>query len=150
MAFCSNCGSQVPDGASNCPNCGQALVAAAVPAPKVDLTDHTADFDAKDISENKVTAMASYLLGTVGIIISLLAASDSKFAGFHARQSLKLSIVNMLLLLATALLAWTFIVPLAGVICIGIVFVVRIICFVYVCQGKAKEAPIINKLPFLK
>ena len=37
-----------------------------------------------------------------------------------------------------------------GAVCIAILFVVRIICFFQVCSGKAKDAAIIGKLPFLK
>lgn len=112
--------------------------------------DHTADFDQEDISKNKVTAMAAYLLGTLGIIISLLAASDSPYASFHSRQALKLEIVAVLLGICSLVLCWTIVVPIAGFICMAIVFVVRIICFFQVCSGKAKDAAIIGSLPFLK
>lgn len=54
------------------------------------------------------------------------------------------------LLIVSAVLAFTFIVPIAGAVCIAILFVVRIICFFQVCSGKAKDAAIIGKLPFLK
>ena len=84
------------------------------------------------------------------IIIALLAAPQSKYAAFHSRQALKLDIVSTLLLLVSAVLAFTFIVPIAGAVCIAILFVVRIICFFQVCSGKAKDAAIIGKLPFLK
>lgn len=118
--------------------------------PAYDPADHTAEFDPEDISQNKVIAMAAYILGTVGIIIALLAAPQSKYAAFHSRQALKLDIVSTLLLIVSAVLAFTFIVPIAGAVCIAILFVVRIICFFQVCSGKAKDAAIIGKLPFLK
>ena len=118
--------------------------------PVYDPADHTAEFDPEDISQNKVIAMAAYILGTVGIIIALLAAPQSKYAAFHSRQALKLDIVSTLLLIVSAVLAFTFIVPIAGAVCIAILFVVRIICFFQVCSGKAKDAAIIGKLPFLK
>lgn len=118
--------------------------------PMYDPADHTAEFDPEDISQNKVIAMAAYILGTLGIIIALLAAPQSKYAAFHSRQALKLDIVSALLLIVSAVLAFTFIVPIAGAICIAVLFVVRIICFFQVCSGKAKDAAIIGKLPFLK
>ena len=77
-------------------------------------------------------------------------APQSKYAAFHSRQALKLDIVSTLLLIVSAVLAFTFIVPIAGAVCIAILFVVRIICFFQVCSGKAKDAAIIGKLPFLK
>lgn len=117
--------------------------------PYVDPKDHTAEFDPKDISENKVMALTAYLLGTIGIIIALLAAKESPYAGFHVRQALKLTIVNMLLTIITLVLCWTIIVPFAGAVCAIIIFVVRIICFFQVCSGKAKEAAIVSSFGFL-
>ncbi len=32
MAFCPNCGTELPEGANNCPNCGQAVAGQAAPA----------------------------------------------------------------------------------------------------------------------
>ena len=113
--------------------------------PVYDPADHTAEFDPEDVSQNKVIAMAAYILGTVGIIIALLAAPQSKYAAFHSRQALKLDIVSTLLLIVSAVLAFTFIVPIAGAVCIAILFVVRIICFFQVCRGKAQDTAIIGK-----
>lgn len=175
MAFCEKCGAQIPENGIFCAACGAPVAAQAQPTripeqpaaqpqapeqqpqppvypqqPVYDPADHTAEFDPEDISQNKVIAMAAYILGTVGIIIALLAAPQSKYAAFHSRQALKLDIVSTLLLIVSAVLAFTFIVPIAGAVCIAILFVVRIICFFQVCSGKAKDAAIIGKLPFLK
>lgn len=169
MAFCEKCGAQIPENGTFCAACGAPVAAQAQPTripeqpaaqpqapeqqpqqPVYDPADHTAEFDPEDVSQNKVIAMAAYILGTVGIIIALLAAPQSKYAAFHSRQALKLDIVSTLLLIVSAVLAFTFIVPIAGAVCIAILFVVRIICFFQVCSGKAKDAAIIGKLPFLK
>lgn len=114
------------------------------------ITDHTAEFSAEDISANKVTAMAPYLLGVIGIIIALLAGSQSPFASFHSRQALKIELVSVLIGIISLVLCWTFIVPFAGSICYLILLVVKVICFFQVCSGKAKDAPIVGSLPFLK
>lgn len=108
MKYCPNCRAQLDDSAVFCPSCGTAMQGAApMQTPYVDPTDHTAEFDPKDISDNKVVAMAAYLLGVVGVIIALLAASNSKYAGFHVRQSLKISICEIICLIA-------FIIPFLG------------------------------------
>lgn len=151
MAFCTKCGTDMSDDARFCPNCGfNASGENNLGNVAVNPEDHTCEFAADDISKNKVVAMASYILGVIGIIISFLAASESPYASFHARQALKLEIVNALLAFAAVILAITIIVPIAAVICVIILFVVRIICFFDVCAGKAKEPPIISSLPFLK
>ena len=147
MAFCKNCGTQLPEGTTFCSNCGTPVNDA--PTIAVDVHDHTAEYSADDISKNKVVAMASYLLGTLGIVIALLAAPQSPYAAFHSRQALKMDILSVLLGIVSVILCWTFIVPIAGAICAGILFVIRIICFFQVCQGKAKDAAIISSLPFI-
>ncbi len=171
--FCKKCGAEVPNGVGFCTKCGNPMgaVAAPNPAPQPQMApnqqfqgqqfqgqyyqpqpviqpwDHTAEFDAADISDNKVVAMSCYILGFIGIIISLLAAKDSKYAAFHARQGLKLSVCS-------ALCGLMMFVPVLGWICgpIGalILFVVKIICFFGVCGGKAKEPAIIRSFGFLK
>ena len=152
MIKCPKCGTEHEDGLKFCTQCGAPLDGSTPQAPVVapDPTDHTAEFDAKDISDNKVVAMCVYLLGVVGILIALLAASTSKYAAFHVRNALKIVVVENLLLICAAVLFFTVIVPIAAFICFGILYVVNIICFFQVCQGKAKEVPIIKGLKFLK
>lgn len=157
MAFCRNCGTQVQEGWTHCPTCGapvgaqpqQSTPVAAV-QKAVRQKDFTAEFDPADISQNKVVAMAPYVLGVLGVIVALLAARDSKYAAFHARQALKLEVVSAILGVAAILLIWTIVTPIAAAVCEVILFVVRIICFVQVCMGQAKEAPILGALPFLR
>lgn len=119
------------------------------PAP-YNPSDHTADFDPADIAENKLFAMAPYLLGIIGIIIAIFAAPKSRYAIFHYRQALKIELTTVLVALITGILCWTIIVPIAGAICLLILFVVNIICFFNVCAGKAKDAPIVGSLKFFK
>lgn len=150
MAYCKNCGARIPDDAGFCGECGAPVGGGAGMPRYADVYDHTAEYDPEDISSNKVVAMSAYILGIVGIVIALLAAPDSKYAAFHSRQALKLSITNTLLAVIMVLLSWTVIVLIAGAVCLVILWVVRIICFFQVCSGKAKEAPIIRSLGFLK
>lgn len=69
--------------------------------PKVDIYDHTAEFDPKDISDNKVYCMLVYLASWLGIIVALLAsgASKSEYVNFHVRQALKISVISTLSLI---------------------------------------------------
>ena len=152
MKFCPNCGSPLEEGAVSCPNCGDPLTLKAEPAaaPYVDPMDHTGEFEAADISDNKVIAMLPFILGVVGLIVALLARSDSPYANFHVRQFLKICVCEAIIAICSAVLCWTIIVPLAGAICCVILFVVRIICFFQICKGQAKEPAIVGKLGFLK
>ena len=148
MKVCMNCHLTYDDAAQVCAQCGEPLIAVA--PQKADPFDHTEDFDAADISENKVFAMLPYLMGWIGIVIALLAGSKSAYAAFHVRQALKIQICNALLGIIAAVLAITIIVPFAAAVCICILSIVNIICFFHVCAGKAKEPVIVRNLGFLK
>ncbi len=151
MKFCPNCGTQMEDNAAFCPKCGvQPNAAPNMTYAPVDPYDHTAEFDPQDISDNKVYAMLVYLMGTIGIIIALLAAQNSRFVAFHVRQALKSVAVNLLMGIASAVLFWTFIVPIAAGVMAVVLWVIKIICFFQVCSGKAKEPAIIRSLGFMK
>ena len=143
--FCKNCGAH--QGQQTAGVYGQPVSGCA---PAYDPYDHTAEFDARDISDNKVFAMLGYLLGTLGIIIALLASRASDYTMFHVRQALKFTVVNLLMLICTALLFWTLIVPIAYGIMAAVLWVIKIICFFQICSGKAKEPAIIRSLKFLR
>lgn len=118
--------------------------------PYIDPKDHTTEFEAKDVTEHKVFAMLTYLLGAIGVIIALLADKESSYLKFHVKQSANILVLEILVGLITAVLCWTVIVPIAGIICIVILLIVRIICFVNVCGGKSKEPAIVSNFGFLK
>ena len=147
MKYCPKCGTQCNDADAVCAVCGTPL---AITAPAAGPYDHTAEFDAKDISENKVFAMLPYLLDILGVLIALIASKESPYTRFHVRQALKLTVVNALLVLASVVLCWTVLVPIAAAVCAIIILVLRIICFFQICNGKAAEPAIICKLGFLK
>ena len=149
MKFCPKCGTQLEDNVTFCSNCGNQLDASVVVSN--DPFDHTAEFDAKDISDNKVIAMLPYLMGLLGVIVAaLLAKGESQYVSFHIRQALKLNIVSMLVSIVAAVLAFTIIVPIAAGIFAIVILVLQIIAFFQVCGGKAKEPAIIKNLNFLK
>ena len=124
----------------------QAPVYAPIAAKKI---DHTDEFDASDISKNKIFAMLVYLMDFMGIIIALL-AGPSEYVRFHVRQALKFTVVEVLTAICIAVLVWTVIVPIAGAIFLVVLLVIKIICFVQVCKGKACEPAIIRSIGFLE
>ncbi len=184
MKFCPNCGSGIADEATFCPTCGNPVAAsvpqpapqpapysyqqpnygyqpAPAPAPVVDPTDHTAEFDAADISDNKIVAMLIYLGGYLGIFVALLMANTSKYVSFQVRQALKLEVVSLLFLLCAIPVAVCAIIPVLGWI-VAVVYglaavafpitllVIKIMAFVNILKGKVKEPALIHKLSFLK
>lgn len=116
-------------------------------APAYDPYDHTAEFDPKDILDNKVFAMLCYLMDFIGIIVALLATHSSKYTMFHVRQALKITVVSILsvFVLIIPFLGW-----IAFPILQGIIWVIKIISFFQICSGKAKEPAIIRSFGFLR
>lgn len=171
MKTCPNCHAQLDDNAIFCTACGTQFGAVppqqnAIPpsaerntspaecstpqpafAPAYDPYDHTAEFDPKDISDNKVFAMICYLMGFIGIIVALLATNSSKYAMFHVRQALKIEVASILsiFVLIIPFLGW-----IAFPILQGIIWVIKIISFFQICSGKAKEPAIIRSFGFLR
>ena len=170
MKTCPKCNTQLADHAMFCTNCGTSFQNAnpqpqqnayqnnaqqnyAQPvAPVVNIYDHTAEFDPQDVHDNKIFAILCYIMGIVGIIVALLARNsvNSPYLSFHIKQALKITITTILVGVISGLLAWTCIVPIAGMVCIVILEVVSIICFFQTCSNKSVEAPIVRSLPFLK
>ena len=153
MKFCPNCHLTYDDSANVCGQCGGPL--SVIPQQvqqqaAYDPSDHTAEFDAQDISDNKVFAMLPYLMSFIGVIIALLAAPSSPYTMFHIRQGLKIMVTEILLGICTAVLAITIIVPIAAGICMIVLLVIQIICFFRALKGRAVEAPIVKGLNFLK
>lgn len=119
-------------------------------APYSTPYDHTAEFDPRDISDNKVFCMVVYLMGTFGVIIAMLASNMSPFVRFHVREALKITVIQTLTLIFMGILCWTVFVPIVGAIFLAVLFIVRIICFVRICSGRAVEPPIVRSFGFLK
>ena len=151
MKTCPNCHTQLDDLAAYCTTCGMPFTAPQQPIYAVaDPYDHTAEFDPQDVANNKLFAMLPYLFGAFGMIITLLAAKESKYAMFHLRQGLKILIAEILVVLIASVTAWLFLPILAAAVCVIILTVLQIIGFVQVCTGKAKEPAIVRSLGFLK
>ena len=88
MKFCPNCRTTFDDSVINCPQCGTPLMSVPNATPE-NITDHTAEFDPTDISDNKVLAMIPYLLGVMGVIITLLASGKSHMPSSMLNRLLK-------------------------------------------------------------
>lgn len=170
MKICTNCNNPAEDTAVFCCHCGTPFATEDTaqsaytppqqtyyqpPAPSsyvpvFDPYDHTAEFNPKDISENKVVSMLVYLMGVIGIIIALLISNHSPYAAFHVRQALKFTVVEILATIGMVLLFWTGIAIIAYAILMFALLIIKIICFFQICSGKAKEPAIIRGLDFLK
>lgn len=112
--------------------------------------DHTSEFSAKDVSDNKVIAMMLYLTSFLGVFVALLAAPDSPYLKFHVRQAIKFIVVDTLVGIIGAVLFFTFIIPILAAIFIFVMWICKIITFFSICSGKSVEPVIIRHFGFLR
>ena len=140
MAFCRNCGAPLEENVKFCANCGNEVDGAATDAAR--NADHTAEYDAVDISETKYLSLFCYF-GVLFMIFAMVAKPHSQFVRFHANQGL----VLMILMFAASIV---MIIPILGWIAgaVGYIFagVCMIIGIVNSCKGQAKELPIIGRI----
>ena len=137
------------------------------------LEDSTSNFEKKDIESGKAMGVLSYIIP----LIPFFAEKKNKFVVYHAKQGMNLLIVSIAYTILYAILTsvvkvegncgygylgdfaqslgitcevtpWWITWPL-NIIGLGITILV-IMGIVYVCQGKAKELPIINKIKIFK
>ena len=137
------------------------------------LEDSTSNFEKKDIESGKAMGVLSYIIP----LIPFFAEKKNKFVVYHAKQGMNLLIVSIAYTILYAILTsvvkvngdcgygylgdfaqslgitcevtpWWITWPL-NIIGLGITILV-IMGIVYVCQGKVKELPIINKIKIFK
>ncbi|MBO4458400.1 MAG: zinc-ribbon domain-containing protein [Butyrivibrio sp.] len=109
-----------------------------------DPKDHTSEYDARDIADNKLFAAVAYM-GMLGIAIALL-VNNSPFTRFHAKNGAALLVCEIIACVV-------FIVPLLGWVAAPILLVVleivRVVGFINVLKGKALELPLVSDIGFI-
>lgn len=188
MKICTKCGATLTDDVKFCAQCGTTVEEQAVQQPTqtqqsneatenfVDkikelnnTTDETADFDQKDINDNKGICVLAYL-GPL-VFVPMFARKNSKFARFHSNQGLTFMIAsiaysiiqNVLLAILRSIFPYNWNYGYLGGR--GIIFdalstilslvwiVIGILCVIGIinaASGKAKQLPLIGKIKFLK
>ncbi len=154
MATCKKCGAAMDDNAAQCPVCGAPADGARNAADSAfanlnNTADTTAEFDSRDIADNKVMAILAYI--GILFLIPLLAAQNSRFARFHTNQGLILFLAEVVLSAASGILG---LIPIVGWIVSGAVGILclalMIIGIVNAANRKAKELPLIGGFRLIK
>lgn len=168
MAFCSQCGAQIPDGSTVCQSCAaqqQAAGAQPTGGEKFEqafqnfqnTVDNTSAFDPADIARNKGMSALAYI--GILFLIPLFAAKESPYAQFHSNQGLVLFIaeaaVAIVFSILMAILGWPlhFLRVIVGVLQVLVnifLLVLAILGIINAATGKAKELPIIGGIHLLK
>lgn len=175
MAFCSNCGTELPKNVRFCPNCGYRTedrradqqsgrrFADRVRSLFASVPDHTAACSAEEIRENRVFAILAYI--GILVLIPVFAAPKSRYVRVHANMGLNLLLLEVILeLVFLSLRAILFPVHFwLGVTGGGylllitvqrllnlLLLVFRVMGIVYAATGRARELPLINCVRLLK
>ncbi len=109
MPYCSNCGSQLDNGAAFCSICGAPVAqqdtaqqSAAPVSPAAGSNVYVPVDEQTDIKNNKLYAVLAYF--GILVLVPIFAAPKSKFARFHANQGLLLCCVYGAEIIVTILL----------------------------------------------
>lgn len=165
MAFCAKCGNEIKDGEMFCGSCG-APVGQAEQATQaagndkfndiknqalgiLNTKDTTDKYDKNEIEANKIKCAISYI-PILFFLPLIICPKGSKYAKFHANQSLLLLIICVVLNIIGAVIG---LIPILGTI-IQIIFnlvVLGGIVFgiVFTAQGKVKELPFVGGIHIL-
>ena len=157
MAFCTNCGNKVNDGAAFCGNCGAPIGKKAEDTNKNTSANNTQTNKPATSANSNDTLMG--VLAYLGflVLIPIFAAKDSKFARFHANQGLILCILGLiwwvlLMIIGNmpymAILAFIYrLLEFGGGI---LLFILMVLGIINVAKGEEKELPVIGKFRILK
>lgn len=121
-----------------------------------DLKDYSADYDKNEIENGKAMGILSY----IGILclIPYFAEKNNKYVRYHAIQGLNIFLLSVIYSVAYVILSFVLaFIPVIGWILILVLtllsygFIALYIWgIVNVCNNKAKELPIVNKISLIK
>lgn len=116
------------------------------------IKDNSKKFDKKDIEENKAMAALSYIIAPVPYFVE----TKSKWVHYHAIQGMNLFIIFIVLSLIVSIISalllgpFSFLKTLLRTALYVFIVIFALIGIVNVCNGEAKELPIINKFKIIK
>ena len=150
MAFCKQCGTQLPDGSTFCPSCGTKSTEEQSSSGQYQYNQQANPNPnyyhvPNDAADNKLISILCYF--GILFLIPYLTKPESPFVKFHSNQGL---VLFLLALVSGAvgkipILGW-----IVGAVCGVFVFVCFILGIVNVCNGDMKKLPIIGEIEILK
>lgn len=114
----------------------------------LDTTDHTSEFEAEDIAQNRAMGILAYI--GILVLVPIFAAKGSKWARWHANRGLILLICEAAVCITFGLLA---LIPYVGFVFsileyLTLLAITGLVVFgiVTAAQGKAKDFPLVGGL----
>lgn len=117
-----------------------------------DIKDSSSKFDKKDIEENKAMACLAYVLAPIPYFLD----KKSKWVRYHSIQGMNLLIIFLILSILLSLINTLLLGPFAFLKTVirttlnvfGAIYAITGI--INVCNGEAKELPVINKFKLIR
>lgn len=118
-----------------------------------DVKDDSELFEKKDIEAGKTMGILSYI-GFL-VLIPYFAEKNNKYVIYHAKQGLNLFVCEIICAFAIGIISsvlWRlwFITSLIDTLFGIAAFTLSVLGIINVCNGKAKELPIVNKIKIIK
>jgi len=150
MAFCRQCGTQMPEGSVFCPSCGTKNDGGQETAGQYQYNadaNRNQDYGrpANDVEDNKLISILCYF--GILFLIPYLTRPESPFVKFHSNQGLVLFIFSLIVGVASRIPFFGWII---GAVCGVFIFVCFVLGIVNVVNGHMKELPVIGKIEVLK
>ncbi len=142
MSFCTNCGTEIKDGAKFCPKCGS-------PAPDLNSyartpstpvqTSPTYQGQPAAESNSQVFAIIAYITW-IGLLVAALARDkNDEFVRFHVNQSLVIWLFGLI-----------GIIPFLGWLWAIFIFICWLMGLIGACKREMKPVPLIGTLTIIK
>lgn len=167
MAFCKNCGQQIPDDAGFCANCGTPVAATQDNTQQTTPVQPQVVYNGDDAQANKGIAWLSYL--GLFFLIPMFVKKNSEYCKFHVKQGATLFCCEVVYWIAEAIIMAIINAIFPGYTIWGITvhssiynifytifsiasiffLVIAIIGIVNAVNGKKNELPLIGKIPFV-
>lgn len=160
MAYCSNCGKELDEGANFCSGCGtqqgeqrQNYGGASsgggfdpqqAYSQFTNTPDSSGDFDAVDVATYKGICVLCYL--GLFLLIPLLLYKDSPYVRYHANQGLVLLVFSVVISVVAVIPILGWIITIVGTI---FTVVLLIIGMINTLNGNCKELPLIGRFRIL-
>lgn len=154
MAFCTKCGTQIPDDAKICPACG-------APAAEETAAEFKASEKSIKVAEkaNDITMGAFAYLGPL-VFIPYFFRRDKELLIYHSRQGFTLFLLYAAALVATIILSALSAIPYVGILFLILSFggyallvfceVLTVLGIINVVKKKCAPLPVIGKIDALK